>query len=69
MFDSQFHPMELRTMHFENEESAKYTAFYVNWALKEAFVKAIGEGISYGLLNVNISIIVFDILSHIGVYM
>jgi 4'-phosphopantetheinyl transferase len=59
MFDSQFHPTELRNMHFESEERLQYLAFYVNWALKETFVKAIGVGIGYGLLHVIVSCSIF----------
>lgn len=33
---------------------AQYTHFYVHWALKEAFVKAVGQGIGYGLLSVEL---------------
>jgi 4'-phosphopantetheinyl transferase len=31
---------------------AQYTHFYIHWALKEAFVKAVGQGIGYDLLSV-----------------
>jgi phosphopantetheine--protein transferase-like protein len=54
MFTSQFHSMELRTMHYEETEYMSYFAFYVNWALKEAFVKAVGQGLSYDLSRVRV---------------
>lgn len=40
---------------FENENDS-YTYFFVNWALKEAYVKAIGVGIGIDLQQVEFSI-------------
>ena len=52
MFNRQFHPMEIRTMKLELTEQLQYLTFYVNWSLKESFVKAIGTGLGYDLLQV-----------------
>lgn len=33
-------------------ERAKYSYFYIIWSLKEAFIKAIGQGLGYDLREV-----------------
>lgn len=34
-------------------EEAQYQRFFIFWALKEAYIKAIGMGLGYDLLRVN----------------
>lgn len=36
-------------------ERAKYSYFYIIWSLKEAFIKAIGQGLGYDLKEVSYS--------------
>jgi len=37
----------------ESSEDDRYTKFYVNWSLKEAFTKAIGSGLGYNFRDVS----------------
>lgn len=53
MFKSQFTSIEVKTMLLEQDEQFKYISFFVNWSLKEAFVKAIGLGLGYDLSDVS----------------
>lgn len=53
MFTGQFTSSEMAAMVYDDDENMQYATFYVNWALKEAFVKAIGRGLSYDLLSVS----------------
>ena len=55
MFDRQYHELELLAINDkDSNEAAKYIQFFVNWALKESFVKAIGLGLQYDLQDVSI---------------
>jgi phosphopantetheinyl transferase len=38
--------------HRQRTETAKYSYFYLIWSLKEAFIKAIGQGLGYELSEV-----------------
>lgn len=39
-------------VHRQSSERAKYSYFYILWSLKEAFIKAIGQGLGYNLKEV-----------------
>jgi len=54
MFTDQFHPQERAAMLAEPTEAARYVRFFVNWSLKEAFIKAIGLGLGFDLQKVYI---------------
>lgn len=56
MFKGVFHPSEFAAMQTESCENARYTKFFVNWSLKEAFIKAIGIGLGYNLLDVRFEV-------------
>ena len=49
IFTKQLHPLEKDLILAQDGEEAKYTMFFVIWSLKEAFVKAIGQGLGFDL--------------------
>ena len=52
MFNAQFHPLEFAAIMAEPNDDMKYMKFFINWSLKEAFIKAIGIGLGFNLLDV-----------------
>ena len=53
MFTEQLTINEIEMILQESgDEDARYNLFYLIWSLKEAFIKAIGQGLGYDLLNV-----------------
>ena len=49
IFDKQLHPEEEKLILSQSGEDGKYTMFFIIWSLKEAFVKAIGQGLGFDL--------------------
>ena len=52
MFQKQLTDLEMRTILRESDDKSKYTLFFVHWALKEAFIKAVGMGLGFNLQEV-----------------
>lgn len=53
MFNSEFHYLEITRINKEITEDNKYKLFYILWALKETYIKAIGTGLSFPLNRVS----------------
>jgi 4'-phosphopantetheinyl transferase len=56
MFVGVMHPRELNVIYHHSGENDQYNAFFINWSLKEAFVKAIGKGLGFNLQGIYIYI-------------
>lgn len=56
IFSNQFTTQEMDFMRSRSSEEARYVAFYVNWSLKEAFIKALGIGLACNLKFVHFMI-------------
>ena len=56
MYREQFTPREMEVMRLQAGEEEQYTLFYINWSLKEAYVKALGVGIGIDLRQVHFEI-------------
>jgi 4'-phosphopantetheinyl transferase len=57
MFESQLTPRELTLILSEESEEGRYDLFFLYWAMKEVFVKAIGQGLGYSLQNIEFEIL------------
>jgi 4'-phosphopantetheinyl transferase len=57
MFDKYLDPREVAAVRAEATEDARFLLFFVTWALKEAYVKAIGLGLKYNLRDVCFTIV------------
>lgn len=40
----------------EKDEDSQYNMFYLYWSLKEAFIKAVGQGLGYELSSVEFTV-------------
>ena len=52
MFRKQLTDLEMRTILRESDDISRYSLFFVHWALKEAFIKAVGMGLGFDLQEV-----------------
>ena len=59
MFQSQFTPAELRCAKGCRSDVERYRHFFVNWSLKEAYIKAVGTGLQMDLQALHF-VIYFD---------
>jgi 4'-phosphopantetheinyl transferase len=55
MFTQQLTPFEQRSILAQSSDDRRYTMFFMYWSLKEAFIKAIGQGLGYDLQQVALS--------------
>ena len=53
MFQDQFTAQEIEFMKEGESETHRYLRFYINWSLKEAYVKAVGIGLTYELRHIH----------------
>ena len=53
MFREQFTSQEIEFMKEGGSESERYLRFYINWSLKESYVKALGVGLAYELRHIH----------------
>jgi len=58
MFNSHFTEQEMSIIMSEPTATKRYRLFFLNWSLKEAFVKATGTGITVPLKQVEFTIII-----------
>ena len=56
MYREQFTSREIEVMRLQAGEEEQYTLFYINWSLKEAYVKALGVGIGIDLRQIHFEI-------------
>lgn len=56
VFRDQLHPEETQFILDQPTELCRYTVFFVIWALKESFVKAVGVGLGFPLHQVRFDI-------------
>jgi hypothetical protein len=56
MFKNQLTAAEMDAISSQSDENSRYTLFFIYWALKESFVKAIGLGLGYNLLQIEFTI-------------
>jgi 4'-phosphopantetheinyl transferase len=56
MFRQQLTAKEIKFILSQGDESLQYTAFFLHWSLKEAFIKAIGLGLGFDLLQVEFEV-------------
>lgn len=56
VFRDQLHPRETQFILDQPTELCRYTVFFVLWALKESFVKAVGVGLGFPLHQVRFDI-------------
>lgn len=61
MFIAQFTPAEIKWQKSGHSEIERYRRFFVNWALKEAYIKAVGRGLQIDLLNLEFTIDIQEI--------
>jgi 4'-phosphopantetheinyl transferase len=61
LFTEQFTSHEMIWQQSALTEKERYRRFFVNWSLKEAFIKAIGKGLQMNLLNIEFIIHVNDL--------
>jgi 4'-phosphopantetheinyl transferase len=61
LFTAQFTLKELKWQQSAGTEKERYRRFFVNWSLKEAFIKAIGKGLQMDLLNIEFTIQINDL--------
>jgi hypothetical protein len=52
-YEESFTLQEFRAMLAESSEDARFTKFHINWSLKEAFTKAIGNGLGFNFRDVS----------------
>ena len=60
MFEKYLDPREVAAVRAEPTEDSQFLLFFVTWALKEAYVKAVGLGLKYPLRNVCFTIVYSD---------
>ena len=53
MFRDQFTAQEIDFMKSGEYEAQRYLRFYINWSLKEAYVKAVGIGLAFQLRHIH----------------
>ena len=53
MFRDQFTAQEIEFMKSGESDVQRYLRFYINWSLKEAYVKAVGIGLAFQLRHVH----------------
>lgn len=56
VFSAQFTELEARAMLDQPTEALRYSHFYANWSLKEAYVKALGVGLACDLRRVRLEV-------------
>ena len=56
MFEKYLDPIESTAIRAEKTEEARFLLFFVTWALKESYVKAIGLGLGFPLRHICFSI-------------
>jgi hypothetical protein len=56
MFATQLTPLELSVILAEPDEESCYDVFFLHWSLKEAFIKAVGQGLGYNLRHIEFTI-------------
>ncbi len=56
MFSNQLTAFELKSILSEPTEDLRYDMFFLYWSMKEAFIKAIGQGLGYNLQNIEFSV-------------
>jgi 4'-phosphopantetheinyl transferase len=61
LFTEQFTCQERKWQQSGLTEKERYRRFFVNWSLKEAFIKAIGKGLQMNLLNIEFTIQINDL--------
>ncbi|CAN0459320.1 unnamed protein product, partial [Scytosiphon promiscuus] len=52
-FTDHFTDEEWETIKRPSDDAAKLQRFYLHWSLKEAYVKAIGQGLGYDLRRIS----------------
>jgi 4'-phosphopantetheinyl transferase len=63
LFSSICSQQEMSKLHQENNQEKRQLQFYKYWVLKEAYVKALGEGLSFGMNRVAFNILEYNINS------
>jgi phosphopantetheine--protein transferase-like protein len=58
-FEQCFDEKELIAIKSENTEDSRYTHFFILWALKESYIKAIGLGLGFNLQDVRIYMYIY----------
>ena len=53
MFRQQLTPAELRHIRSQPSQQAATRLFFLYWSVKEAFIKAVGQGLGFNLLAVS----------------
>ncbi len=56
IFAKQLHPLEEKLVLAQSSEEERYTMFFIIWSLKEAFVKAIGQGLGCDLQRLSFAV-------------
>jgi len=54
-FEDKLTPGEWRTIHRDGSEKSRFAEFYKHWALKEAYIKAVGIGLGFELTRADFS--------------
>ncbi len=57
MFSAQLTSLELDSILSEPDDNSRYDMFFLHWSLKEAFIKAIGQGLGYNLRQIEFTVI------------
>lgn len=60
IFRDQLHPNECQFIINQPSETCRYTVFFIIWALKESFIKAIGIGLGFPLHQIEFNITFTD---------
>jgi len=58
IFKDQLTPNETLHILSEPDEVSRYSAFFIHWALKESYIKAIGLGLGFNLKEIEFSVTV-----------